>query len=138
MILALLPLLAGYDETVSNIAALYSSAAYCWPHKVKKWDLTPHCASISNFSVSATFNVSSSFFSSVTEGFAYTGVDHDRKWVVGAFKGTNDTLDWVTDFWGAEFDFGPCVLHGAHTAAHTPHPLRPIRPNYPTYAPYTP
>ena len=38
------------------------------------------------------------------------GVDSARELVVAAFKGSNDTADWVQDFSGGEFDFSSCAL----------------------------
>jgi len=110
---------AAYDEGMAQVTMLYSSAAYCWPPKVRAWaqgGLTDTCQPIFNFELNETFSVHSKWFDWILEGFAYTGVDHERQWVVAAFKGTNDTLDWVADIWGLEFDFEPCKLPSNMTA----------------------
>ena len=45
------------------------------------------------FDVSTDDDVGSSY----DKAFAYTGVDTERKWVVAAFKGSNETDDFIYD-----------------------------------------
>lgn len=40
---------------------------------------------------------------------------------MAAFKGSNDTADWVEDFTGAEFDFSSCTLASGSTTAGAVH-----------------
>lgn len=43
-------------------------------------------------------------------GFGYIGLDHGRGWVVAAFKGSNDTADWIEDIEGGEYSISSCEM----------------------------
>mmetsp|Transcript_73888 Transcript_73888/g.210844 ORF Transcript_73888/g.210844 Transcript_73888/m.210844 type:complete len:107 (-) Transcript_73888:664-984(-) len=48
--------------------------------------------------ISEVFDISTTDVgSSYDKAFAYTGVDTERKWVVAAFKGSNETDDFIYD-----------------------------------------
>lgn len=111
-----------YDESIARIATQYSSAAYCPPTEVARWDMnTGMCSSIASFEIIDTYEVPDDGPFSNNRGFGYVGVDHANAWVLGVFKGSNDTADWIQDFTGGEFDFKTCTLPSGTTTAGNVH-----------------
>jgi len=104
---------SGYDVEVASVLSAFSSAAYCPPFEVKTWQFGDRCAVLSSFNISQDFLIHSRVFGNENSGFGYIGIDLKRKWVLAAFKGSNNTIDWIHDFQGLTFDFEPCSLqHG--------------------------
>lgn len=76
------------------------------------------CASdTSDFSIYKSFSaaaVDDDLLPTKTHAFGYVGVDRTRKLVVGAFKGSNETSDFVTDLDGFEYLWSDCEIDGVN------------------------
>eukprot|EP01063_Lacrimia_lanifica_P022046 TRINITY_DN29757_c0_g1_i1.p1 TRINITY_DN29757_c0_g1~~TRINITY_DN29757_c0_g1_i1.p1 ORF type:complete len:494 (+),score=160.91 TRINITY_DN29757_c0_g1_i1:60-1541(+) len=84
-----------YSEAEARAAAIYASAAYAPPDAVKNWALNQSCNDVTpGFANQTVFSVQGH---GIYEPFGYAGLDHPRKWIVVAFKGTNDTSDVLAD-----------------------------------------
>mmetsp|Transcript_47367 Transcript_47367/g.107378 ORF Transcript_47367/g.107378 Transcript_47367/m.107378 type:complete len:308 (+) Transcript_47367:64-987(+) len=107
---------ATYEEATAKDAMIYSSGAYCPKGKVASWsNLNEECASrTTNFTTTLAITASPPPGDVILsrEYFGYMGVDSERRWVVGAFKGTNGSMaDFATDLAGGFFN-GACVIDG--------------------------
>lgn len=103
---------SSYSDADARVYAKYSSMAYASPAKIRLWRTTSACAdTLSGFEVKGTYEEpTSSLPFSNNAGFGYIGVDAGRSTIVAAFKGSNDTADWIEDFTGGEFDFTHCTM----------------------------
>lgn len=100
-----------YDEDLAIDLARYSAVAICRPDQVASWTLSSSCsAELSSFQVVNTYVVDGGGPFSNNVGFAYLGIDTARELVIASFKGSNDTMDWIHDIEGGEFDFSSCAL----------------------------
>jgi hypothetical protein len=89
-------LASSYDEDFAKLALIFSSIAYCPPEYVNEWSFaTTQCNSDTS-----TFQLIESFKNETTLAFGYVGVDSTNQRVVIAFKGTNQTKDWISDIEG--------------------------------------
>ena len=68
---------------------VYAGAAYCSAGRVATWStMNEVCQErTSSFEVGATVEAQPINAQLTQEYFGYMGVDHDRQWVVAAFKG---------------------------------------------------
>jgi len=91
---------------------LYSAAAYCPSFKVRAWEGMGHHCSVGTKKFEVSAAVEASDVTNTREYFGYMGVDHERRWVVAAFKGTNGSVaDFATDLAGGYYD-SECTVQG--------------------------
>lgn len=97
-----------YDGSKARDASIYASAAYCPPYRVRNWTMVnePCKSSTEVFEIKNVYDL----MEKKERAFAFIGVDHEREWIVAAFKGTNATLaDVIRDLEGGEFMTSSCT-----------------------------
>jgi len=107
--LALVRVYGSYDQNLAELAVYYSSIGYCPPATVNSWKFP---SSDCNTQTS-TFKLSASYKNDSTAAFGYVGVDSTNKRVLAAFKGTNETVDWISDISGFIMN-DPCYVKGVY------------------------
>ncbi|CAG9579424.1 putative lipase [Leishmania major strain Friedlin] len=81
---------AGYSVTDGWKALHFSKAAYCDVADLRHWGCGVTCAN-----ATPEFQVFNIYENNSTGNVGYSGVDHDAKRIVVAFRGTYNTVNWL-------------------------------------------
>ncbi|TFJ84219.1 hypothetical protein NSK_004210 [Nannochloropsis salina CCMP1776] len=97
-----------YSEDLARQAAVFSSIAYGDPFLVSQNKFYNSSCQLPGFTVLHTYQSQPLDH----DAFGYIGVDKEEKLVVVAFKGSNDTEDYITDLIGSLHYHFSCVIEG--------------------------
>jgi len=105
-----------YSDTLARKAALFSSLAYGEPASIAANHIYNSSCQLPEFTILHTYLSPPR----AHDAFAYIGVDVREKLIVVAFKGSNDTEDYITDIAGPVRYRFRCSIGGVELG-HTHH-----------------
>ncbi|GET91253.1 lipase, putative [Leishmania tarentolae] len=108
-----------YNSTDGWKALHFSKAAYCDVETVENWSCGNSCST-----ATPNFHVYNVYSNTSTGNLGYSGLDHDGKRIVVAFRGTYNTANWIQnlDFWLTPYPHPGCgklcKVHGGFYEAY--------------------